>query len=165
MMSSADIFNYAVGALAVASAFISVTLYSRSYLPGAQIKVLEKILKNTKEIYQEAEADCALPPGRRGTATKSSLESLECCVNDLKVQAYNATSPFEEYMAMLRGLSRKIAQQIRRAKEFRAYLITASEQQRRLQRRARTSRLPAISCWQYHFAISSISFCASYRTG
>lgn len=57
MDSSENIFSFFVGALALISAMLSTISYYRTYLPGAQIKVFDELLKETKDIYDKANAD------------------------------------------------------------------------------------------------------------
>ncbi|KAF8978281.1 hypothetical protein BDQ17DRAFT_1383067 [Cyathus striatus] len=136
-MFSEDIFNYAVGVLAIASALVSIALCSRSYLPGAQMKALDEVVNEIKDMYIKAQADGVLPREPQRSLIMSKLAQLDNVSNELRIQAYNATSPFEEYLAMLRGLSLKIKHRTGLAKKFRAYLLTASEEERRSQQRTR----------------------------
>lgn len=57
MDTSESIFSYFVGGLALVSAIISTILYYRIYLPEAQIKILDDLLRETKDIYKKADAD------------------------------------------------------------------------------------------------------------
>ena len=40
---------------------ISLTLYSQTYLPGRQIKILDDLLEETWAIYEKSEVDGLLP--------------------------------------------------------------------------------------------------------
>ena len=40
---------------------VSLTLYSRTYLPGTQIKILNDLLEETWSIYEKSEVDGLLP--------------------------------------------------------------------------------------------------------
>lgn len=56
-MNKEDLFAYCLGGLAIISAVTSVALYSQSYLPGAQIRVLNELLCETREIYDKSHSD------------------------------------------------------------------------------------------------------------
>ena len=48
------IFSYCVGALALISTITSVLFYCQLYLPASQLKHLDELLLETKEIYRKA---------------------------------------------------------------------------------------------------------------
>lgn len=56
-MGSEDIFNYYIGGLTLISTMVSIALYCRTYLAGAQIKVLDELLQETRVIYEKSSAD------------------------------------------------------------------------------------------------------------
>ncbi|KAF9011830.1 hypothetical protein BDQ17DRAFT_1420237 [Cyathus striatus] len=146
MISSQDIFNYATGALAFLSAIASTLLYYRQYLPGVQIKILDELLEETKGMYCKFEAEGLLSEGQLSVSMKDNIESLELDSISLRQQAYNATTTTQEYLAMFRGLSREIMHRAHQVKKFRAYLLSASEEQKRQQQLSRSyARLHDIS--------------------
>jgi len=50
-----------IGGLALMSTAISLTLFSRSYLPSSQIKILDEVLRETRQIYDQSVAEELLP--------------------------------------------------------------------------------------------------------
>ena len=55
--SSSD-FGYFVGGLGLMSTAISLAFFSRSYLPSNQMKILDELLRETRQIYEKSvEAD------------------------------------------------------------------------------------------------------------
>lgn len=63
MDKQSDIFNYYVGGMALFSTVISAALFSRMYLPGAQLRVLDELLRETRNIYEKSSADGLLSSG------------------------------------------------------------------------------------------------------
>jgi len=57
-----DIFSYCVGGLALVSTIISVLSYCRLYLPTTQLKLLDELLVETKDIYRKAGEEMLLLP-------------------------------------------------------------------------------------------------------
>lgn len=64
-MAAEDLFNYFVGGLALISAAISAMLYCRAYLPGAQLKILDELLQETRVICDKSYNDGFLPEDLR----------------------------------------------------------------------------------------------------
>lgn len=64
-MGSEDIFNYYIGGLTLISTVVSIALYSRTYLAGAQIKILDELLQETRVIYEKSCTDGLLPADYR----------------------------------------------------------------------------------------------------
>ena len=54
-------FSYFLGGLALMSTLISLLLCSRSYLPSIQMKILDELLQETKQIYETSEAEDLIP--------------------------------------------------------------------------------------------------------
>jgi hypothetical protein len=63
-MAQADnIFSYCVGTLALITTITSVLLYCRQYyLPTSQLRLLDDILSETKNIYHRTYGEGLLPP-------------------------------------------------------------------------------------------------------
>ena len=59
--NSANLFNFAVGVFGFATTIASVALFFRAYLPGAQMKILDELLKETRTIFEIADADGLFP--------------------------------------------------------------------------------------------------------
>ena len=61
-----NIFSYFVGALALTSTITSVVIYCQLYLPTSQLKHLDELLLETKEIYRKANEErlLSLPASR-----------------------------------------------------------------------------------------------------
>lgn len=73
MDQSANLFSYCVGGFALISTLVSIAIFSRGYLPTAQMKILTEYLDETKEIYEKAEADQLLPDERFRRAVRKKL--------------------------------------------------------------------------------------------
>lgn len=58
--------SYFLGGLALMTTAISVVLYSQSYLPSRQIKILDEILQETRRIYDKSAAEDLLPSKIQG---------------------------------------------------------------------------------------------------
>jgi hypothetical protein len=54
-------FSFFLGGLTLMSAVISIILYSRSYLPTNQLKLLDELLRETREIYDKSIAQDLIP--------------------------------------------------------------------------------------------------------
>ena len=50
-----------MGGVALMSTVASLTLYSRTYLPEPQMKILEELLQETRQIYEKSDAEDLLP--------------------------------------------------------------------------------------------------------
>lgn len=59
--SASNIFSFCLGGLALISAITSTVLYYRAFLPNAQMKILDDLLRETQGIYDKAEAEDLLP--------------------------------------------------------------------------------------------------------
>ena len=126
MTAASQDLSYFLGGLALMSTVTSLGLYSRSYLPNAQIKILDELLHETRQIYEKSDAEDLIPNDSkaefRGTLTRlvhlvplpsewgssNSVPSLEGEREELRERAYRAITVFEQYMALFQGLSREI---------------------------------------------------------
>ena len=72
--NAASHFNFIIGVLGFAVTIASTVLCFRTYLPGAQMKILDELLKETRSIYEKADADDLFPSGdfREITLTRLS---------------------------------------------------------------------------------------------
>jgi hypothetical protein len=61
MDSAQNIFSYCVGGLALVSTILSVLSYCRRYLPTTQLRRLDDLLVETKDIYRKANDEDLLP--------------------------------------------------------------------------------------------------------
>jgi len=129
MCTSANTFDYFVGVLALISTLVSIILYHKTYLPGTQIKLLFELLAETKAIYQIACADGLLPIAIQ-TSVEMTLSQLDEVFSQLRGQAYRATTPFAECLALFTGLSRRIMQACGDVKKLRSLVLTVSEEER-----------------------------------
>lgn len=141
MCSSTNTFDYFIGGLGLISTLASIFLYYSRYLPGTQIKLLNELLSETKEIYQSACANGLLPIAvipivemnlaRYAWFTlmsfyfshQNTLCSLEGVCSQLREQTYRATTPFAEFLALSTGLSRKIMQACGDVKKTRSLVL------------------------------------------
>jgi hypothetical protein len=55
--NAANNFNFLAGVFGFIVTVASTALCCRAYLPGAQMKILDKLLKETRTIYEKADAD------------------------------------------------------------------------------------------------------------
>ena len=61
MDKQSTLFSFCVGGLALVSTAVSLALYLRTYLPSAQIKVLDALFDETNGMFEKAIADGLLP--------------------------------------------------------------------------------------------------------
>lgn len=143
IMGSEDIFNYYIGGLTLISTMVSIALYCRTYLAGAQIKVLDELLQETRMIYEKSSAEGLLPMEykremdvklsqyvikmlslRARTSVADALDSrLEDAREDLKLIAYKANNFVDECVVSIRGLTVRIMRISERVKLERAHLV------------------------------------------
>jgi len=71
--SASNHFNFIAGVLGFIVTVASTTLCCRAYLPGAQMKILDELLTETRTIYEKANADDLFPSDN---FRKSSLTTL-----------------------------------------------------------------------------------------
>jgi hypothetical protein len=76
-----NIFSYCVGGLALFSTISSVLFYCRLYLPTTQLKLLDELLMETKDIYRKASEDRLLP-------TKVSIYAQKCLRRSVHTPLY-----------------------------------------------------------------------------
>lgn len=74
--TSEKAFGFFVGVFALFSAVLSTILYYRAYLPGAEIKVLDELLRETMDIYDKARAGGLLPNANFCTDIKNKLSTF-----------------------------------------------------------------------------------------
>lgn len=79
-MNKEDLFAYCLGGLAIISTVTSVALYSQSYLPGAQIRVLNELLCETRQIYDKSRSDGLLSDEFRGEFEENLAEYVYCLI-------------------------------------------------------------------------------------
>ena len=53
---------------------VSLTLYSRTYLPGSQMKILDELLQETRQIYEKSDAEDLLPTHFKADFIEKLLE-------------------------------------------------------------------------------------------
>ena len=59
--SAANHFNFLAGVFGFIVTVASTALCCRAYLPGAQMRILDELLKETRTIYEKADADNLFP--------------------------------------------------------------------------------------------------------
>lgn len=128
---SAHLFNFVVGVFGFIATITSTALCCRAYLPGAQMKILDDLLKETRTIYEKADGDGLFPSDAFRRTSLTMLARAEDTGASLRESTYNATTVVQEYLALFRGLSRNIMQLSDRVKKLRACLISTSEKKRR----------------------------------
>jgi hypothetical protein len=72
MIAPESIFSYCVGALALFSTITSVLLFCKLYLPASQLKHLDELLLETREIHRKASDGMLLTPAA-ATYTETCL--------------------------------------------------------------------------------------------
>jgi len=105
---------------ALLTAIVSVIALCHAYLPGRRIKVLNAVIRETRELYDDAAVSQADVLSDMGIS--SSLTLLERDVEELRMRVYIETTTVAEVLALIRGLSTDISMKIREAKELRALL-------------------------------------------
>jgi hypothetical protein len=68
MGAAETVFSYCVGGLALISTISSMLFYCRLYLPTTQLRLLDEILLETKDIYRKANEERLLPSKVSGDA-------------------------------------------------------------------------------------------------
>jgi len=61
MSQASNDFGYFIGGLALMSTITSLALCSRSYLLVSQMKILDNLLQETRQIYEKSDAEDLLP--------------------------------------------------------------------------------------------------------
>ena len=56
------------------SAVVSLTLCSRFYLPSSQMKILDELLQETRQIYEKSDAEDLLPTHFKADFIEKLLE-------------------------------------------------------------------------------------------
>jgi len=54
-------FSYSLGGLALMTTVVSLVLYTRTYLPSTQMRILDELLQETRQIYERSDAEDLLP--------------------------------------------------------------------------------------------------------
>lgn len=70
--SVANNFNFIAGVLGFIVTVASTALCCRAYLPGAQMKILDELLKETRSIHEKADVEDLFPSDdfRKVSSTK-----------------------------------------------------------------------------------------------
>lgn len=148
MESPANNFNFVAGVFGFVVTIASAALCCRAYLPGTQMKILDELLKETRSIYEKANADNLFPSDdfrevslitlteyvdwvRHGVSLLIFVSRIEESSASLRESTYNARTTFQEYVALFRGLSRGIIHLADCVKDLQACLISTSERERR----------------------------------
>ena len=76
MIPPESVFSYCVGALALVSTVTSALLFCKLYLPTSQLKHLDELLLETKEIYRKASDEMLLPPATSTYAGRRLTQSV-----------------------------------------------------------------------------------------
>ena len=61
MSQHSNEFSYFLGGLALMTTIVSLVLYTRTYLPSTQLKILDELLQETRQIYEKSDAEDLLP--------------------------------------------------------------------------------------------------------
>jgi len=128
--TSASHFSFIAGVLGFVMAVTSASAWCRAYFPSVQMKILDDLLKETQEIYEQAETENLFPSEIFRKISKSMLASMEQRSLPLRKGTYNATTVIHEFLALFNGLSLRIIQLSYRVKKLRACLHATSEIER-----------------------------------
>lgn len=143
--SANDKFSFYLGILAVVSAAVSSVLFLKTYLPGAQLKLLNEVLTETHEIFEKALADDLLPSEAYKSKAEESLKrsalsprfavwcfldpatcySLDNLTTVLRERVYRLNGILDEYCGLIQGLSRTIQKPLQKAIELRSELVVS----------------------------------------
>ncbi|EDR13148.1 uncharacterized protein LACBIDRAFT_308683 [Laccaria bicolor S238N-H82] len=134
--TSASHFTFIAGVLG----FVMAVAWCRAYFPSIQMKFLDDLLKETQQIYEQAETENLFPSEKFRKISKSMLASMEQRSLPLRKGTYNATTVIHEFLALFNGLSLRIIQLSYRVKKLRACLHATSEIER--SKRRHGSRAP-----------------------
>lgn len=134
MDRSSTIFAYYVGAFGLTTTIVSVVYFCHNYLPSAQLKVLDDVLRETRDFYEKARSDGLLPEPY-AERVQANLSKLEDATADLRGCVYKCTTVLDEMFALAGGLSKKISRIAVHVKIVRSDIVTASEEMRDRRRR------------------------------
>jgi hypothetical protein len=142
MAPAENIFSYYVGALALVSTVSSAFLYCRLYLPTSQLRILDDLLEETKNIHRKTDSEGLLSPEASKYAqthldlsVRVSLytpsHTINCCsifrydeeTDRLREVAYKALTIKDTLRTLFRGQPRKIMRLAREVKKLRAFLM------------------------------------------
>ncbi|KAG5728144.1 hypothetical protein E4T56_gene19312 [Termitomyces sp. T112] len=127
------ILNYYVGALTIVGGLVTTFVFCYNLLPRARMKVFQKILLETRDLYQQVK-DEGLVPVSITDDFETRLQELEENSISLRDSAHQCTSLLQEVIAAYHGLSNAIQISIRQAIDLQATIATASEEQRKARR-------------------------------
>lgn len=120
--TSANHFSFIAGVLGFVMAVTSASAWCRAYFPSVQMKILDDLLRETRQIYEQADTENLFPSEKFRKRSKSMLASMEQRSLPLRESTYNATTVIHEFLALFNGLSLRIMQLSYRVKKLRACL-------------------------------------------
>ena len=151
MSQASTDFSYFLGGLAVMSTIFSLAYGLQSYMPSNQMKILDELLLDTRQIYDKSLAGGFLPEDLKDdlgerlkgygswklaffndqlwiliTRTNFPLCSLEETQECLREQVYLALTIFDQYAGLACGLSFGIMKASKDAKRLRARVVVSS---------------------------------------
>jgi len=133
-------FSYYVGALALFSTVSSGLLYCRLYLPTSQLRILDELLEETRNIHRKTGSEGLLSHEASNYA-QTHLNLYDEETDRLREVAYNALTIKDTLRTLFRGQPRKIMRLAREVKKLRAFLMTTSQMEKaRLAERRRQSQ-------------------------
>lgn len=120
--TSASHFSFIAGVLGFVIAVTSASAWCRACFPSVQMKILDDLLRETRQIYEQADTENLFPSEKFRKRSKSMLASMEQRSLPLRESTYNATTVIHEFLALFNGLSLRIMQLSYRVKKLRACL-------------------------------------------
>ena len=76
--TSASHFNFITGLLGFVIAVTSASAWCRAYFPGVQMKILDDLLRETHQIYEQVDAENLFPSENFRKISKSMLARCVC---------------------------------------------------------------------------------------
>ncbi|KAI0351980.1 hypothetical protein OH77DRAFT_1429010 [Trametes cingulata] len=139
MASGLDIWNTAlavVGLLAIIGQLLYWIIKSR--LPTARLRVLEDTLKETESLLSQCVEEGRLNNPAQAAEFHRNLGALRSQANDLRVETLSARTYADDFMNMMKGLSRRTKDLCEEVRVARAEISTSSSAS--LQRSSETGR-------------------------
>ena len=76
--TSASQFGFIAGVLGFVMAVTSASAWCRAYFPSVQMKILDDLLRETQQIYEQADAEDLFPSENFRKISKSMLAGCIC---------------------------------------------------------------------------------------
>ncbi|GBE86771.1 hypothetical protein SCP_1000130 [Sparassis crispa] len=142
MASAFDILGLIFGVLGFLSSIPVFYAIVSSQLPSQKLKELDEVLVETEHIWRNTVREGLFAGKPFEEKTNLVLSMQRCQAENLRLQAHRATSFFQEFKAMLRGLSWSISYLCLKVKDTRADISsTTAEERKRIELEAKLEQL------------------------